>query len=1085
MRRLLPALCAAWVAWSGGAHADEKLRFGPPAAWVKPADLPAPDSAQAQSAVQVLLGDAQTRFGPASADYYVEQAVLIQTPQGLAALGALSLLWKPDTDAVTVHKAQVIRAGQVVDLLANGQTFTILRREQNLEASMLDGQLTATLQPEGLQVGDVVDLAYTLTRVDPVMEGHAEHLASLASPTPIRRLRFRALWPKSRPLKWRKTDGLASAKVSTLGSETELVMEMTNAVAPEPPRLAPARFSELGQLELSDYSDWGQVSAFLAPHYARAAVLMEGSPLRTEIDKIKAASRDPKVRAAAALRLAQDQVRYVYQGMDNAGYVPATADATWSRRFGDCKGKTALLLALLAGVGVEAEPALVSVSHGDGLEARLPMLAIFDHVLVRAVVDGRVYWLDGTRQGDADLDLLRVPLYRWALPVRRTGARLEPLTVRPLEQPDSAIRLRVDASAGLFAPAPVQADMLLRGDQATAVNLSLSGASRADVDKALKAYWSEQLDGYDVKTVAFAFEPRTGEARLSMTGAATLAWTPNGQGAAFHYPMLGRLGWNLDLKREPGPRADAPFAVEHPTFEEVEQVIVLPRGGEGFSTDAADVDKTLAAIAFRRTVRLDKGVFTVRASSRSLRSEFPASEAAASKAGLAALADATVFIRAPAAYDPTKQDIAALRESTPGTAEEFLRRGIAFAQGGEAERAMKDFDEAIRLEPTLAWAYVVRSRAHLEAFKMDAALADANKAVGLNPTDPHALLARGSVHLNRRDGQAALQAFDEAAKLLPRDAAVLAARASALALNREYDQALQAAAQALELDPEQPEAYFTRADVFRAKGDREAAVRELDRVRALHPRDRDLLNRRGQALLGMARKAEAFESFTQSLALGPTLDGYLGRAQARKEGERAQQLQDIALAEELDPTAAEPALVRAKVLISDGKFDQAVQTLGTALKRGADEMTSLQLRAQALAGAGQYGRAIADRDRINSLDPNNPRLLNESCWTKATGGRAYEAALSDCNRALELSPGSAATLDSRGFALLGLNRLEEAIKDFDAALAVQPDQAASFYARGVAKRRKGDVAGGDADLLRARSLRPEIDAQYKEFGLTP
>lgn len=71
-------------------------------------------------------------------------------------------------------------------------------------------------------------------------------------------------------------------------------------------------------------------------------------------------------------------------------------------------------------------------------------------------------------------------------------------------------------------------------------------------------------------------------------------------------------------------------------------------------------------------------------------------------------------------------------------------------------------------------------------------------------------------------------------------------------------------------------------------------------------------------------------------------------------------------------------------------------------------MTTLQLRAQALAGAGQYGRAIADRDRINSLDPNNPRLLNESCWIKATHGRAYQAALSDCNRALEFSPASAA-----------------------------------------------------------------------------
>ena len=45
-----------------------------------------------------------------------------------------------------------------------------------------------------------------------------------------------------------------------------------------------------------------------------------------------------------------------------------TAATTWSRRYGDCKGKTALLIALLRGLGIEAEAALVSTDFGDGLD---------------------------------------------------------------------------------------------------------------------------------------------------------------------------------------------------------------------------------------------------------------------------------------------------------------------------------------------------------------------------------------------------------------------------------------------------------------------------------------------------------------------------------------------------------------------------------------------------------------------------------------------------------------------------------------------------------------------------------------------
>ncbi len=80
--------------------------------------------------------------------------------------------------------------------------------------------------------------------------------------------------------------------------------------------------------------------------------------------------------------------------------MPARADETWQRRFGDCKGKTVLLLALLKELGIQAEPALVSLGGGDGLDERLPSLGAFNHVIVRATIGGKVYWLDGTRTGD-------------------------------------------------------------------------------------------------------------------------------------------------------------------------------------------------------------------------------------------------------------------------------------------------------------------------------------------------------------------------------------------------------------------------------------------------------------------------------------------------------------------------------------------------------------------------------------------------------------------------------------------------------------------------------------------------------------
>src|SRR5690606_24236734 len=131
------------------------------------------------------------------------------------------------------------------------------------------------------------------------------------------------------------------------------------------------------------------------------------------------------VQASAALRLVQDQVRYVALLMGEGALTPASADETWSQRLGDCKAKTAILLALLDGLGITAEPAAVSVNNGDGMNEGLPRMSAFNHVLVRVEIDGQVHWLDGARTGDRRLEDTPVPPYFWALPLTGPGAALE------------------------------------------------------------------------------------------------------------------------------------------------------------------------------------------------------------------------------------------------------------------------------------------------------------------------------------------------------------------------------------------------------------------------------------------------------------------------------------------------------------------------------------------------------------------------------------------------------------------------------------------------------------------------------------
>ena len=283
------------------AMAADQPAYGPPPAWVRQAPLPVEPNESSKAAVRMILQDYQLNFSREGVETYTHAMVRVQTPQGLASVGTLALPWKPDSDVLTVHYLHILRGDQVVDVLGGGQTFTVLRRENNLEYAALDGVLTATVQPSGLQVGDIIDLAYTIKRLDPVLAGTVEQVLGGWQDISLAHLRVRAQWPSSMPVRWKSTDALGAPKEARRGDMTEVSVVLDHLEPLTQPEGAPLRFRVLRQIEFSDFKSWAEVSARLAPLYEKASILAADSPLHAEIAKIKKQSENPITRAEGAL----------------------------------------------------------------------------------------------------------------------------------------------------------------------------------------------------------------------------------------------------------------------------------------------------------------------------------------------------------------------------------------------------------------------------------------------------------------------------------------------------------------------------------------------------------------------------------------------------------------------------------------------------------------------------------------------------------------------------------------------------------------------------------------------------------------
>lgn len=958
------------------------------------------------------------------------------------------------------------------------QQFTIVRREANLEKAMLDGVLTATLQPEGLQVGDVVDFAMSLTSRVPALGTHVEQIGGGWNGIPFGRVRLRAQWPAALPIRYRQSEGLPAAVEGKAGSVKSVELAVDNLQPFSPPNGAPPRFLFGRLVEMSDFKDWSELGALMAPLYAKAAALPATGPLRDELKRITGLSPDPKLRAEAALALVQDKIRYVFLGMDAGSYVPADAATTWSRRFGDCKGKTALLLALLDALGIEAAPVAVSSALGDGLDQRLPMVGLFDHVLVRATIKGRSYWLDGTRTGDRSLDALRVPNFGWGLPLVPKGATLVRLVPPPLDLPSAETAVTIDATAGILVAAPIRATMVLRGDAALGLNLSLANLTPDMRDQALRAFWREQYDFVEVGKTSAAYDPATAEERLSMEGSATMKWRDG------WYETDGTgLGYDANFHRESGPNRDAPFAVNYPFYIRNSETILLPESfGIGSAKPPAAISKTIAGVEYRRRVEIAGNAFKVEATQRSIAPEFPASEAAAAQAELRKLNDDRVYLRRPDGYRPNEKEVTAALQAKPATVDEFLERGYMMLEANRMDDAIADFTQALAIDPKNAPALANRGIAHVWKRELKQAGSDLDAAATLDPRNAVMFRGRGLLEEFRHEPVAAVAAYTSALEVEPRNGFAVGHRAFAHRAAGNPERAFEDAGAAIKLSPGWAEMYLLRINILRDRKQKDQALAEAAALVSANPDQSYAYIAAAKAYAAFGQQDEAMGLYDRAIANKPEAYIYLNRALTRPKEDTVGRLADLDAALKLEPKLADAIDAKARLRDQMGDHAGALRVWSEAIAAAPENSLFLLRRGVAYARAGR--QALADKDfaaaRVIDSGANG---LNDICWEKAIAGVALQSALADCDAALAKAPGEAAYLDSRGLVLLKLGRIDDAIADYDKALTKAPTQSSSLYGRAIARAKKGDQAQARVDADAALKIDANVRSVFEEYGL--
>ncbi len=751
------ALCCSAAAIAG----DEPLYEDAPS-WIDSVDL---SEIERDAANSQVVNDTQIRIEDGRLWEYSDIVYRVGSLADLSKVGTLNAQWLPDKGDLIVHEITILRDGDVIDLVEQGEKFEVLRRERQLENRILDGSLTATMAVPGLEVGDELRLRYSVTTSDQALGDEVQSQSFLwREPSQLADFaRVRASWSNDVDVQYKAGPNFNLPEVERSGGSTALEITLPLEEADEFPSDAPLRYRRGTLLQLGTFADWAEVSSTMAPFYETDGALDGIDDLLAKVEAIRADYPNDLERAVAALELVQEDIRYLMNGLNGGNYLPQDVATTWDKKYGDCKAKTVILLAILNHLGIEAEPVLVSSEAGNAVPVSLPLPGAFDHVLVRADIGGNQYYLDGTSLG-ANMALAgNVPAFEYALPIRTSGAELEPIVQVLPRVAEVRLDYLADASAGVDLPVLQTLKMHFLGPAAAGLN-GAADKFDSDAKKRLARRINDELALLDIEIIEGNDDS---EATLVITGVGDGPFEFEGlKGESSVGSIPDELKFAPDRSRREW--RTLPAAIGTSTRSDTMARLILPQTDGAFELRNGEaVDTEVAGRRYRREIDLKDGLVVVSEIVTSQGGEIAPENFREERRKAAALARQEVKLIAPksierrwrfaksddrSVLEPLEKAYAQIIANEPDEYESYLTRAAFRYDTYDFAGSLDDMNSVIKLEADAEY-YSQRATVHSQLLDQDAYISDLDEAYSLDPSAWRAMgLANAMAHVGDIEG---------------------------------------------------------------------------------------------------------------------------------------------------------------------------------------------------------------------------------------------------------------------------------------------------------------------------------------------
>ncbi len=209
--------------------------------------------------------------------------------------------------------------------------------------------------------------------------------------------------------------------------------------------------------------------------------------------------------------------------------------------------------------------------------------------------------------------------------------------------------------------------------------------------------------------------------------------------------------------------------------------------------------------------------------------------------------------------------------ATAPKADDFFIQARDKYNKGDYKGAIAVLNQAIKINPKYAQAYIGRGIARNLLGDNQGAIADFNTAIKINPNDVYAYGSRGNARRQLGDLQGAIADFNSALKINPNLVDVYGMRGIARAQLGDNQGAIADFNSAIKINPNDANAYGNRGIARAQLGDKQGAIADFNSAIKINPNDAQAYSARGIARVQLGDHQGAIADFNSALKIDPNL----------------------------------------------------------------------------------------------------------------------------------------------------------------------------------------------------------------------